>query len=170
MIHENITRESAIDILGCYGIEGEDVYLIDIIPLIEMIWADGMVLDTEILLLDDYICRHVNHINTQAGYEIITVEHARAFAQQFLIDRPAPELLRTIRSLIPPVRSSVSDPAANEALRESLIAACLDIASSSTSEYPYELDERFRLAEKYCFFDILDSLEGFRTRSENYLN
>ncbi|MCP4347475.1 MAG: hypothetical protein GY795_18370 [Desulfobacterales bacterium] len=170
MIHENITRESAIDILGCYGIEGEDVYLIDIIPLIEMIWAGGMVKDTEALLLDDYICRHVNNINTQAGYEIITVDHARAFAQQFLINRPDPEFLRKIRSLIPPVRSSVSDRAANEALRESLIAACLDIASSSSSEYPYELDERFRLAEKYCFFDILDSLEGFRTKNENYLN
>jgi len=46
----------------------------------------------------------------------------------------------------------------NNALRGSLLAACLDIASSSVIEYPYGLGERFNPAEKRCFFEILESL------------
>lgn len=35
-------REETIEKLRGYGIEGPLIYLIDIIPLIEMLWADGI--------------------------------------------------------------------------------------------------------------------------------
>jgi len=43
-------------------------------------------------------------------------------------------------------------------LKESLLAACLDIASSSVTQYPYGLHDRFTPQEKRCFFEILQSL------------
>ncbi len=154
-----LTRKEAIEELRKYGIEGSQIYLIDLIPLIEMLWADGQAQIGEIVILSEYIPRHVEHVNRIAGCEVLTIESAQAFVKQFLQKRPNSELLRTLRSLITPVRLSGSDTDANKALRESLLAACLDIASSSVIEYPYKHHERFNLEEKRCFFEILDSLE-----------
>ena len=60
------------------------------------------------------------------------------------------------RSFVAPVRLSGSPEAA--ALKDSLLAACLDIASSAVTEYPFGKGERFTGAEKRCFFEILESL------------
>lgn len=154
-----ITRQEALEQLRCYGIEGPQVYLIDFIPLIEMLWADGKEQIGEIVLLSEYINQHVEHLNEMAGHEVITMERARAFVAKFLEERPDPELLRTLRSFIAPVRLSSSDQAANDALRGSLMAACMDIASSCVVHYPFGGHERFTLDEKRCFFEILESLE-----------
>ena len=154
-----LTRQEAVEGLKCHGITGAQVYLIDVIPLIEMIWADGKAQAGEITILEDYLHNHVAHINKLARGEILTFDGARDFVLQFLRERPDPELLSTLRSLIAPVRLSSSDSAANTALRESLLAVCLDIASSSVIEYPYGLNELFNPAEKQCFFEILESLQ-----------
>ena len=153
-----LTRQEALDELKRYGITGSQIYLIDIIPLLEMIWADGKPQDGEVAILEDYLEKHVIHINELANCELLTLEGARSFVLQFLRKRPDTELLKTLRSLVAPVRLSSSDTAENNALRESLLAACLDIVSSSVIEYPYRLGERFNPAEKRCFFEILESL------------
>ena len=154
----DLTRQEAVDKLKHHGIKGAQVYLIDIIPLIEMIWADGRAQDSEVEILEDYLRSHVKHINELAGHEAMSLEGARGFVLHFLRDRPDPELLNTLRSLVAPIRLASSDAAANEALRDSLLAACLDIAASSVLEYPYGLGERFNPAEKRCFMEILESL------------
>jgi len=41
-----------------------------------------------------------------------------------------------------------------------LLAACLDIAASSVTQYPYGLHDRFAPEEKRCFFEILESVSG----------
>lgn len=153
-----LTRQEAVEELRKYGIEGSQIYLIDLIPLIEILWADGQAQTGEIIILSEYIPRHVEHVNHIAGYEVLTIESARVFVKQFLQKRPAPELLRTLRALIVPIRLSGSDTETNQSLRESLLAACLDIASSSVTEYPYKPHDRFNPEEKRCFFEILDSL------------
>ena len=55
--------------------------------------------------------------------------------------------------------STTKAEAFNAVFRESLLAACLDIASSCVTRYPYDLCERFELAEKRYFFNILESVE-----------
>jgi len=97
-------------------------------------------------------------MNELANCDLLNLENARNYILQFLRERPDPELLKTLRSLVAPVRLSSSNSAENDALRESLLAACLDSASSSVIEYPYGLGERFNPAEKRCFFEILESL------------
>lgn len=153
-----LTRKQAIGRLKAHEIAGPQVYLIDIIPLIEMIWADGKAQESEIRILEDFLQRHVERINELAGYEVLTLESAREFVLRFLRKRPDPELLSTLRALVAPVRLSSSDVVENAAIRDSLLAACLDIASSAVVEYPYGLGERFGPAEKLCFFEILESL------------
>ena len=153
-----MTRQEALDRLRDFGIQGEDVYLIDLIPLVEMIWSDGQAQASEIGIFKDYLIKHVNNVNTIAGYKMLTIEKAERFLQRFLTGRPSAKLLQTLRSLVPPLRLSSSDDDANQALRESVLQGCLDIAASSVTEYPYEAMERFCSDEKKCWFEIFDTL------------
>ncbi len=153
------TRKEALEELSGYGIKGTKVYLIDVIPLIEMIWADGMAQDNEIAILYEYLEKHVAHINNLAGENILTFKAAHSFVSSFLKRRPDPGLLKILRSLISPIRFSTSETAVSEAVRESLLAACIDIATSSVSEVPDGLHDRFNFDEKRCFFEILESFE-----------
>ena len=52
-------RKEALKKLSRYGIEGAYVYLIDVIPLIEMVWADGTAQDSEIAIIDAYLHEQV---------------------------------------------------------------------------------------------------------------
>jgi hypothetical protein len=155
--HQSV-RQKALKDLEAYEIKGAEVYLIDIIPLIEMIWADGKAQEGEIRILEDHLRKHVKHINELAEGEIITFDMARNFCLRFLRNRPDPGLMKTLRSLVAPIRLSTSDSQLNNALRDSLLATCLDIASSCVVKYPYGLNERFNPDEKRCFYEILESL------------
>jgi hypothetical protein len=46
--------------LESYGITDAQIYLIDLIPLIEMIWADGKAQEAEVSLLADYLAFSLN--------------------------------------------------------------------------------------------------------------
>ncbi len=154
-----ISREEAVEELKRYGIEGPDIYLIDLIPLIEMIWADGMIQGGEMAILYDYVDRHVARINELAECELLNVGQAHEFINRFLDKRPDAKLLSTLRSFIQPIRLASSDTASTDLVRRSLLAACIDIGSSSVAKYPYGLCDRFNPEEKECFFRILESLQ-----------
>jgi hypothetical protein len=74
------TREEAIQDLSLFGIKEPYAYLIDIIPLVEMIWADGEAHDSELAILDEYLHRRVQQINEMAGYKVMDFEDAQPFA------------------------------------------------------------------------------------------
>jgi hypothetical protein len=152
--------KEAVEELERFGITGAYIYLIDLIPLIEMIWADGQAQGAEVSLLTDYLRKQVSRINDLAGYQALTLDEANAFVKKFLENRPSPELLAMLRSFVAPVRLKSSGPVKRDKLKESLLAACLDIAASSVSEHPSGLQERFTREEKRCFFEILKSLSG----------
>jgi hypothetical protein len=57
------TREQAIEDLSIFGIKEPYTYLLDIVPLIEMIWADGEAHDSELAILDEYLHKRVQQIN-----------------------------------------------------------------------------------------------------------
>lgn len=154
----SLTREEVIEELSEYGIEGVYVYLIDIIPLIEIMWADGKVQDAEVSILNDYLKKIVERINLLACGAVISLEEAQRFAGQFLQKRPGVKLLEKLRSYVSMVRLKDSDKEYDEKT-DSLLAACLDIASSSVISYPYGMGERFNADEKRCFFEILDSIK-----------
>ena len=161
-----MTRQEAIDRLRRFGIEGEQVYLIDILPLIEMLWSDGKAQESEVEVLRDFLERHVAHINRLAGYRLLKDDAAARFAERFLRERPDPELLASLRSLVAPVRLAAGAPGDQARARASMLAACLDIASSAVTDYPYAVGERFCVEEKQCFFQIMDTLEAAAPATE----
>ncbi|MBI4511155.1 MAG: hypothetical protein HY698_16100 [Deltaproteobacteria bacterium] len=153
-----MSRSEALTELQKFGISGKDVYLLDVIPLLEMIWADGKVQAYELSILESFIEQHVDNLNCLAGTNVLSSEDGRTFVSRFLRARPDPEVLAVLRSMIPPVRLSNSSHDLNEAHRRSIVRWCLDIGSACAAEYPCADRERFNEAEKQCFMNILQSL------------
>jgi hypothetical protein len=157
-----LPRDEALERLAARGISGTDVYLLDLLPLIEMMWADGLLQEPERSLLDAFVVEHVEAINRLAGDRILTMEQAREFASRFLDERPDDRLMADLRALIAPVRFSASDSADNDARRRSIIEWCLDIGAACVARYPYGDRERFRTAEKERFLSIVAALTSDR--------
>ncbi len=156
------TREEAIQDLSLFGIKEPNAYLIDIIPLIEMIWADGEAHESELAILDEYLHKRVQQINEMAGYAAIDFQGAQAFAYQFIRQKPLPEFLRTLRSLVGPIIMSSSDSRYVEPLTKLMFEACIDIAANAVRKYPYGLHDRFDSDEKRCFYEIIMTFIDFK--------
>jgi hypothetical protein len=155
-----VSRKDALADLKRFGITGEQVYMIDFIPLIEVMWADGQVQKGELAVLNEYIEKHVANVNQQAGCKVLNIEQAQTFVNRFLVNRPSPEIMKTLRRFVKPLRLASANEKDNQQLRDSLLCTCMDIASSAVTEYPYHFQERFSPAEKNCFFSILESLSA----------
>ena len=82
-------REEITGQLKSFGITGKDVYFIDYIPLIEMIWADGEPQQGEIDIFYDFLEKHVAHLNKMAGYSAFRLEEAAQFVSGLLKERPS---------------------------------------------------------------------------------
>ena len=156
------TREQAIEDLSMLGIKEPQIYLIDIIPLIEMIWADGEAHESELAILDEYLHKRVQQINEMAGYLVMDFEEAQAFANQFTQKRPLPEFLARLRSLVGPIILSSSDSRYGEPLLKLILEACIDIAANAVRKYPYGLHDRFDSDEKSCFYEIVMTFIDFK--------
>lgn len=153
-----ITRAAALERLARFGIRGSEAYLVDLVPLVEMIWADGDAQPEEVEELFGYVRRHVARLNGQAGYTMLKEADARAFVARFLRERPDPALLAELRALVAPLRLSSSNEADNEAVRSCLLASCLHIAARAGA--PGGGRRRITELERAAFFEILDSVEA----------
>jgi len=153
-------RDEILAELEFYGITGKEVYFIDYIPLIEMIWADGMPQQGEMDIFYDFLEKHVAHLNKMANYSAFELEEAVQFVSRFLNKRPSPDMLKTLRKLA--VHSGLFQENSKKRahFEKSLLALCLDIGASCVTKYPYGLHERFNADEKRCFFEILDTFEN----------
>lgn len=151
-------RAEALEGLRRFGIRGPNVYLIDLIPLVEMIWADGKAQQAELSHLETFVRKHVARVNAMANQQLLSYPSAYQFLSSFLDERPDPELMKMLRSFVAPIRLSTSDEAHNEQTRRCLLSACIDIAASSVSQYPFKAGERFDSAEKRTYFEIIESL------------
>jgi hypothetical protein len=136
------TFQEAIEDLNMFGIKEPQVYLVDIVPLVEMIWADGEVLEGELVILNEYLHKRGQQINEMAGYKIMDFEDAQAFANRFIKQKPQPDFLRMLRSLVGPIILSSSDSHNRDPLLRLMIEACIDIAANAVRTYPYGLHDR----------------------------
>jgi outer membrane protein assembly factor BamD (BamD/ComL family) len=157
-----ITRMEAVDQLSSLGIKSPYVYLIDLVALIEMIWADGELQEAELAILNEYLHKRVHQINEMAGYKVMDFEDAQAFAQRFIQQRPQAEFLSSVRSLIGPFILTSSDSSYVDSLLMSLLEACIDIAANAVRKYPYGLHDRFDADEKRCFAEIVKTFIDFK--------
>ncbi len=154
---KELSRKEAVERLKRFGITGEKVYLIDLILLIEMIWADGEAQQGELEILENYLEKHIHNVNKRAGCKVLQVQDAINFVKPYIDKRPNPESIKSLRELVKstsfPVESKTSDK-----LKDELLHVVMDIGAISTTVYPFPSDERFCKEEKEVFFKILESL------------
>jgi hypothetical protein len=153
-----MSRHDVLSRLDALGIRGSDVRLLDTVPLIEMIWADGRVQAEERALLDEFLRRHVKNVNELAGAEVLTLDQARAFVARFLTERPDPELMRTLREMLLAVGDDGLAGAPSRARRRAILDLCLDVGAACVAEYPHGDHERFCRDEKALFEEIFRAL------------
>jgi len=155
-----LSFSDAVNLLAAHNIRQEQIYLIDLALLCEMAWADGKIQHGEKEILFHYLDHHVNSINRLAGCVILNSADARDFVERFLQNPPEPELLETIRRVIPAIRINNKASEIAEQIRLDILNACLDIAASSVTTYPYGLKERFTEQEKQYYHQIARILSG----------
>jgi hypothetical protein len=159
--NDSMSRHEALSILERCGISGANVYLMDLIPLIEMVWADGKVQPSEIAILDRFLRQHVKKINMICDDGVLDLKTARAFCTRFLYERPDPDFLCRLRRLIKPVHLLLFKGESLYNSIDALLAVCSDIAENAVMEFPQAAPGRLNTAEKSCLFEIRKTFWGF---------
>ncbi|MCI5165414.1 MAG: hypothetical protein D3903_04830 [Candidatus Electrothrix sp. GM3_4] len=152
-----LSHKDAVERLKRFGITGKKVYLIDLILLIEMMWADGEAQQGELDVLENYLKKHTDRVNKRTGCEVLRLQDARNFVKPYIDKRPSPESIKNLRELVKPISFSC-DSRMTEELKNELLHVIIDMGASSVTEYPYALDERFNAEEKQCLFNIMQAL------------
>ena len=70
-------REKALHDLADLGFKGRDVYLAELLPVVEMAWADGVIAPNERALLEAYCEALTDRLNRQSGAQFFRL--ARTF-------------------------------------------------------------------------------------------
>ena len=138
-----------------HGLKPQHIYLLELIPLIEMIWADGVNQEQEVAILQRYALKILAALSADSGgVDVISVEDVNEFIDQFTQTRPPAELLSNLRALCLEKVESRSDAKAAQSSKDEILNFCFDIAAACASQYPHEFDERIVQDEK----DLLKSL------------
>ncbi len=151
---EKMTLAEASSLLKPFGMDQEEIYLVDLVLLAQMAWADDVIQDAERDILFGYLAEHVASINKMAGYTILPQDKAFAFMEKLLTEKPSEQFLATIHKVIPAVCAHHKNKKDAMEKREAVLHACLDIAASSVTEYPYGLRDRFSAEEKATYQKI----------------
>jgi hypothetical protein len=159
-VKTTFTFPDAVKRLAHFGIKEEQVYLIDLILLVGMAWADGRIQKAEVDILYEYLKTHVENINRLAGCRVLSEESAIDFIDGLLKDRPSQEMLNEIERIIADIR--IGNKIRREAgcNRMAILNGCLDIAASAVATYPYDLTDRFTVEEKTYYHKIQEILGG----------
>lgn len=160
-MNTGITRNESLALLEReFGFKENDFYLLELIPLIELIWADGVKQEEEMKILFEFVIKHLEKLNnTTEGEEVITEKNAMRFIHRFTHERPSPDLLKTIRALAHPIMFGNSDPDINEQKKHNMMEYCMDIAAASVSKYPFERRARIMSFEKSLLTEIIGQLK-----------
>lgn len=126
-----------------FDLKEADFYFLNLIPLIEVIWADGQNQDSELTLLYKYTIEHIAKLDQATGSSVISVDDANDFLDRFAHQKPPAALLKRLRELAMHVfhKERVDD-------RQTIMDYCMDIAAACTTRYPYGLQERITDSEK----------------------
>ncbi|MBL8912320.1 MAG: hypothetical protein JNM17_16635 [Archangium sp.] len=71
-----MNRERAVEKLNRLGFRGPELYLAELIPAVEMAWADGVVGPNELAILEAYCEALVESLNRQVGARLFTLDRA----------------------------------------------------------------------------------------------
>lgn len=135
------------------------IYLVDVIPLVAMMWTDGHNQEPEIKLICDFIDEHRRRLREMAGgIEVIDDKTLRRFISRFVERRPDKGLLEALWELAHPLVLSHPDDDHNRAHAKRILNFCLDIAAACVVQYPYDDRARFLTAEKEALHALMATL------------
>lgn len=152
-----LCREGALARLSRYGIEGKRVYLIDLIPLIEMIWAGGQMQAEQIGFLYNFIKRQIDHVNCLAGYVVLSMADGINFVAPYLSSKPNLAHLKKLRDCIVPVRLGWMRNDYGDIIARRIVVACLNMLSMTLAKYPHELQNKCCSEERKMYLDIMET-------------
>ena len=139
-----------------FNLSAETIYLLPMIPLIEVMWADGVTQPAEISIFYDSLTKHLAFLSGQAdGEEVISSERAEKFADEWLRKRPDPDRLHRLSEL----SAQLLNISHEEKFKRTVLDNCLDLAAIAVTRYPYEHRERIMTAEKDVLFGLIKQLE-----------
>ena len=145
------------NIIEKYQLPHNSFYLLELIPLIEMIWADGKAQHEEILILQDYTVRLLANLSQEAdGMEVLSVDEANQFIDRFMKTRPSKEFLEDLKDL---TKDSPAHHDHKEKM-ENMLSYCIDIAAACVIEYPFQTSERVTKDEKVIIKELIQALNS----------
>ena len=142
-------------ILKQHGLKRSHVYLLEIIPLIEVMWADGKNQKGEIEALSQIVSEHLEKLNSYAGITVVPQTDVDEFMEAFVFQKPDNSLLQELRYLLK--ERMATNPGDKI---KSIMAHCFDIAAACAKQYPYGFDERVEASEKEMIWKIAESLRS----------
>ncbi|MGV3624653.1 MAG: hypothetical protein ACO1OB_27785 [Archangium sp.] len=93
-------RDDALRMLAKLGFRGLDVYLAELMPAVEMAWADGRIQANERAILEAYCASLVEELNRQAGARFFTLRRALRVLERATTQRlPPSQRLHTLIAL-----------------------------------------------------------------------
>jgi len=72
----NPQRKAALEQLMALGFRGPEIYLAELIPAVEMAWADGEIQANELAILEAYCEALVESLNQQVGARLFDLRRA----------------------------------------------------------------------------------------------
>ena len=145
------------ELLERYGFQPSHVYLLELVPIIEIMWADGRNQAAEVDIVRHITQRLVKNINSNAhGITVLSQQDVDSFLNKLTTTRPAPALLKALRELtVDHLKEKGITP--NHA--KSIIEYCLDVASACVGSYPYNFGERIMDTEKKLIWELVEQLD-----------
>ena len=142
-------------LLKQYGLRRSHVYLLELVPIIEVMWADGHNQKGELNALESILKKHLAKLREYAGgVTVVPQDEVDEFMQALVYQRPDPSLLKELRGLLQERLESTSINT-----KKSILENCFDIAAACAADYPYGFDERIEASEKEMLWEIFQTLQ-----------
>jgi phenylpyruvate tautomerase PptA (4-oxalocrotonate tautomerase family) len=143
------------ELLERYDLKPQHAYLLELIPLIEVMWVDGRNQRKEADIIHQITEKHVSELNRLVeGITVISNQDAQDFLNRFLHTRPSEGLLTELREL---TVVWLEDKAKIDDKGDTIMGYCLDIAAACASTNKF--DDRIVEQEKQLLKELAEALE-----------
>ncbi len=146
------------DLVRQYNLSEVDIYLLDLIPLIEMMWADGKNQEVEIKILCEFALKHVVQLTKHAhGEEVVSISQVNTFIERFTTERPEPAFLKQLREFVVASFKDYDTDTRKEKSHQ-ILFYCMDIAAACISTDD-PVVARIGKEEKYLLLEIMKAFD-----------
>ena len=158
--NSRIRAEIVQELSEQHGFDEVDVLLLPLVPLIEMVLADGKIQQAEIDILKDYTLRLLVSLKEQSdGMAVVPKARAADFINRLLCLAPDSERIKRLRHLCLRLIQLDSNARSVAEQERTLLEYCLDIAAASVVGYPYSIRGRVVQPEKRLLAELIRDMK-----------